>query len=91
MRHFKKATDFISGQSYPTLVYSVPVYNFLLNKIEEEEGNTVSLEIKKAAEAAEKKVKDYYPCTDGRVYVISTSKLDCILIYKFINIIFNNN
>ena len=91
MRHFKKATDFISDQTYPILAYSIPVYNFLLNKIEEEKENTDSLEIKEAAEVVEKKVKEYYPCTDGCVYVISTSKLDYILIYKFINIIFNNN
>jgi len=91
MKHFKKATEFISGQTYPTLAFSVPVYNFLLNKIEEEEERTKSSEIKMAAKAAENKVKEYYPFTDGQVYIISISKLNYILTYKFVNIIFNNN
>lgn len=76
MKHFKKATEFISGQTYPTLAYSVPVYNFLLNKIEEEEERTTSREIKAAAKKAEEKIKEYYPYTDGQVYIISTSKLN---------------
>ena len=76
MKHFKKATEFISGQTYLTLAFSVPVYNFLLNKIEEEEERSTSREIKAAAKKAEEKIKEYYPCTDGRVYIISTSKLN---------------
>lgn len=75
MKHFAKATDFITGQTYPTLAFSVPVYNFLLNKIEDEIENSTSSEVKEAARAAEAKVKEYYPYTDGRVYIISTSKL----------------
>lgn len=78
MKHFAKATDFIVGQTYPTLAFSVPVYNFLLNKIEDEVENSTIYEIKKAAKAAETKIKEYYPYTDGRVYIISTSKLKII-------------
>jgi hypothetical protein len=76
LRHFKKATDFITGQLYPTLGYSVPIYNFLLNKIDDEIDNNTMSEIKEAARAAGEKIKEYYPYTDGRIYVISTSKLN---------------
>jgi hypothetical protein len=84
MKHFKKATDFISGQSYPTLSFSVPVYNFLLNMIEDEFERSTKLEIKEAAKAAEEKIKEYYPCTEGRIYAIATSELYINL--QFINI-----
>ena len=76
MRHFKKATDFITGQLYPTLGYSVSIYNFLLNKIDDETDNNAMSEIKEAARVAEEKIKEYYPYTDGRIYVISTNKLN---------------
>ena len=76
MKHFKKATDFISRQLYSTLGYSVSVYNFLLNKIDDEIDNNTMSEIKEAARAAEEKIKEYYSYTDGRIYVISTSKLN---------------
>ncbi len=69
-------TDFISGQLYPTLAYSVPVYNFLLNKIDDEIDNNIMFEIKEATRAAEEKIKEYYPYTDGCIYVILTSKLN---------------
>jgi hypothetical protein len=54
----------------------VPIYNFLLNKIDDEIDNNAMSEIKEAARAAEEKIKEYYPYTDGRIYVISTSKLN---------------
>ena len=76
--------DFILGQSYPTLAFSVPVYNFLLNKIEDEiESNMIS-EIKEAAKAAEEKIKEYYPYTNRHVYIISTSKLNYKLNYNLL-------
>jgi hypothetical protein len=37
--------------------------------------------IKKACKLAEKKIKLYYPTTDGEVYIIATSK------FKFIHFI----
>ena len=54
----------------------MPIYNFLLNKIDDEIDNNTMSEIKEAARAAEEKIKEYYPYTDGRIYVISTSKLN---------------
>ena len=73
LKHFKKATDFISGQSYPTLAFSVPVYNFLLNKIEDEiESNTIF------------KIKEATKAVDRYVYIISTNKLNYKLNYKLL-------
>ncbi|CAG8800079.1 6975_t:CDS:2, partial [Dentiscutata erythropus] len=34
MKHFKKGTDYIKGHLYPTLTFSVPVYNYLINRLE---------------------------------------------------------
>jgi len=54
----------------------VPIYNFLLNKIDDEIDNNTMFEIKEVTRAAEKKIKEYYPYTDRCIYVISTSKLN---------------
>jgi len=40
--------------------------------------------IKRIAKIAENKIKDYYPVTDGEVYIIATSKFTLYLIYFFI-------
>lgn len=62
---------------YPTLAFSIPVFNFLLDKIEDTIDNSnTKPNIKNAAEAAAEKVKEYYPTTDGRIYIIATSKLN---------------
>jgi len=34
--YFKKGTNYSTGQLYPTLSYSVPVYNYLIDKLEDE-------------------------------------------------------
>jgi hypothetical protein len=53
------------------------VYNYLLDKIEDEIAKkTTRAYIRMAARAAEEKIKDYYPSTDGRVFTIATGKLD---------------
>jgi len=81
VQHFKKGSNFITGQLYPTLSYSVPVYNYLLDKIEDEIAKrTTRPYIKAAAKAAEAKIKDYYPSTDGRVFTIATGKSNWFLV-----------
>ena len=75
---FKKASDHITGQKYSTLSFSVPVYNYLLDKIEDELENNENKTIKKVCKLAEKKIKSYYPTTDGDVYIIATSKFSFI-------------
>jgi len=65
------------------LSFSVPAYNYLLDKI-----NVALLSrderIKRIAKIAEKKINDYYPITNGEVYKIATSKFTLYLIYFFI-------
>ncbi|CAB5208334.1 unnamed protein product [Rhizophagus irregularis] len=34
--HYKKCTDLSVSQQYPTLSYTIPMYNFLLDKLEDE-------------------------------------------------------
>jgi hypothetical protein len=48
-----------------------------LDKIEDEIAKrTTRPDIKAAAKAAEGKIKEYYPSTDGRVFTIATGKLN---------------
>ena len=65
----------MSFASFPTLRQSVPIYNFLIDKIEDflEESNTISDDIIYAAGKAKDKLQQYYPSSDGLVYVIATS------------------
>jgi hypothetical protein len=65
----------MSFASFPTLGQSVPIYNFLIDKIEDflEESNTISDDIIYAAGKAKDKLQQYYPSSDGLVYVIATS------------------
>jgi hypothetical protein len=65
----------MSFASFPTLGQSVPIYNFLIDKIKDflEESNTISDDIIYAAGKAKDKLQQYYPSSDGLVYVIATS------------------
>ncbi|GBC53601.2 ribonuclease H-like protein [Rhizophagus irregularis DAOM 181602=DAOM 197198] len=36
LQHYKKCTDLSVSQQYPTLSYTIPMYNFLLDKLEDE-------------------------------------------------------
>jgi hypothetical protein len=50
--------------------------------------------IKRIAKIAEKKIKDYYPVTDGEVYIVATSKFTLyfnIFFYYLINIYYYYN
>jgi len=61
------------AQLNPTLAYSIPVYNYLLDKIEDTiDDITIKFKIKEAAEAAKNKIKEYYPYTNGNAYIIAT-------------------
>ena len=75
VQHFKKGSNFVTGQLYPILSYSIPIYNYLLDKIEDDiVKRTTKPYIKAAAKAAEAKIKDYYLSMDGRVFTIATGK-----------------
>ncbi|GBC27451.2 zinc finger BED domain-containing protein RICESLEEPER 2-like [Rhizophagus irregularis DAOM 181602=DAOM 197198] len=67
-------THYITGQLYPTLAFTIPAYNYLLDKIEDIiDNNNIRIEIKNAATAAKKKIEEYYPTTGGHIYIIATA------------------
>lgn len=66
----------MSIAQYPTLGQSVPVYNYLIDIIEDfldKRVDSESQNIINAANNAKKKLQQYYPTSDGLVYVIATS------------------
>jgi len=66
----------MSNAQFPTLGQSVPVYNYLIDMIEdflEEKVNSTSKDIINAVNNAKNKLQKYYPSSDGLVYVIATS------------------
>ncbi|CAB5175595.1 unnamed protein product [Rhizophagus irregularis] len=77
LQYFKKSTNFSTGQQYPTLSCSVPVYNYLLDKLEDEydkresekgEENEVVVALNKSIE----KLKQYYASTGALIYTVAT-------------------
>ncbi|CAB4431869.1 unnamed protein product [Rhizophagus irregularis] len=74
MQYFKICSDYITGQLYPTLAFTIPAYNYLLDKIEDIiDNNNIRIEIKNAATAAKNKIEEYYPTTGGHIYIIATA------------------
>jgi hemoglobin-like flavoprotein len=72
---FKRATNHISASRYPTLAAAVPVYNWLMNNIEDFRNTKErSNDVKEAAQKAFDKLSEYYSKTDSSVYTIMTSK-----------------
>ncbi|CAG8848217.1 17511_t:CDS:2, partial [Gigaspora margarita] len=68
----KKATLEISASNYPTLNYSIPIYNYLLNMIENFlNEDSYSSDIITAISKAKNKLYKYFPTTNGLVYIIS--------------------
>lgn len=66
----------MSNAQFPTLGQSVPIYNYLIDMIEdflEKEANSTSQDIINAVNNAKDKLQKYYPSSDGLVYVIATS------------------
>ena len=59
---------------YPTLATSVPIYNWLIDKLEDFEENA-NTEIKGSIRKAIEKLKAYYTKTDSSVYTIVTGKV----------------
>jgi hypothetical protein len=77
------------SQQYPTLSCSVPVYNYLLDKLEDEYDKRIQ-KIKESDDYNEddenddvilyalnqsiEKIKKYYAFTEGEIYTIATGK-----------------
>ena len=65
----------MSSENSPTFGQTVPIYNYLIDNIEDflEETNTKSNDVINAANDAKSKLQQYYPSSDKLVYVITTS------------------
>ncbi|CAB5193101.1 unnamed protein product [Rhizophagus irregularis] len=72
LKYFAKATKQICGEAYPTLSYVIPIYNILLNKLEDFRDTPNRFENgKEAAINAINKLKIYYNKTDSTLYAVS--------------------
>ncbi|CAB5217378.1 unnamed protein product [Rhizophagus irregularis] len=72
LKCFAKATKQICGETYPTLSYAIPIYNILLNKLEDFRDTPNRFENgKEAAINAINKLKEYYNKTDTTLYTVS--------------------
>ncbi|CAB5198761.1 unnamed protein product [Rhizophagus irregularis] len=70
---FSRATNHISHSRFPTISNFVPVYNWLMDKIEDLQTNKNTNEvIKIVAKNAMEKIQKYYHYTSALVYNIST-------------------
>jgi hypothetical protein len=70
---FKVATDHLCTAAHPTLTTAVPVYNFLIDALEEYCDTRESFAvIRAAAEAALEKLRTYYSKTGAEVYAVAT-------------------
>jgi len=67
---------------------SIPIFNWLIDKIEDFDKENVNATVKEAADKAMEKLKKYYKYTDGRVYTISTSIPSIFFIYSNVVLIF---
>ena len=67
-------TKHISYNTFPTIETSIPIYNWLMDKIEDfQKDRDIDKIIKAAAVSSMEKLKKYYKHTDALVYTISTS------------------
>ena len=67
-------TKYISHNTFPTIETSIPIYNWLMDKIEDfQKDRNIDEIIKGAAVSSMEKLKKYYKNTDALVYTISTS------------------
>ncbi|CAB4496358.1 unnamed protein product [Rhizophagus irregularis] len=72
LKYFAKATKQICGEAYLTLSYVIPIYNILLNKLEDFWDTPNRFENgKEAAINAINKLKIYYNKTDSTLYAVS--------------------
>jgi len=86
LKSFQRATDLTTRQKYPTIYSTIPIYNFLLNMLEDngkvfrnriaetEETEELNTLIQQALKAAIDKLEKYYSKTDYPIYYIGTGK-----------------
>jgi hypothetical protein len=73
---FEVATREASGSSYPTLYASIPIYNYILDELEDEISppKIVTQKQKIAVEVAYEKMKKYYAWSGADCYNVAMSK-----------------
>jgi hAT family C-terminal dimerisation region len=70
---FKVASEQLYSTSYPTLATAVPVYNLMIDHLEDyRDTDTCPAVIKVATDAAIDKLKKFYLQTDAEVYAVAT-------------------
>lgn len=74
LQYFNRATQEMTAQKIPTLFAAVPVYNYLIDKLEEKQEEALSTEENAAVSATLEKLKYYYCRANSVVYAICTSK-----------------
>ena len=67
------------SQQYPTLSCSVPIFNYLFDRLEDEydqrkKDKGTEDAIVKAIKESREKLRQYYSYTSGLIYAISTGK-----------------
>jgi ribosomal protein S27E len=73
LKVFKTASNHLCAASHPTLSTAVPVYNYLLDKLEDYRDSYKGPgAVKEAANAAIDKLKRYYSKTGAEVYAVAT-------------------
>jgi hypothetical protein len=70
---FRRETEHLCASTYPTFTTAIPVYNCIMDGIEDfVEAHSGSKAIVEAAEAAKEKIKEYYAKGDATVYPVAT-------------------
>jgi hypothetical protein len=64
----------MSEANHPTLCQTIPIYNYLIDIIEDFiDQKNPSEDVITAANNAKNKLLQYYPTSDGIIYIVSTS------------------
>jgi hypothetical protein len=70
---FKVASNQLCATSYPTLAATVPVYNFMIDRLEDyRDTDTCPAATRVATDAAIDRLKQFYVGTDAEVYTVAT-------------------
>ena len=73
---FNRMTKHISLAKYPTLASSMPIFNYMIDHIENiEDSEKYHQDVKNAAKLAMEKIKEYYWRTEEFVYTVATGTL----------------
>src|SRR5947199_226698 len=81
-----RTTKIVSSAKYPILATTIPIYNFLIEELENYCDKSDYNDIVLAVNAGLKKLDTYYTKTDDTtMYTIATGKLNIKIIIIFLN------